>query len=478
MPAIVALLGRPNVGKSTLFNRLVGRRQAIVDDTPGVTRDRLEGNGRLLELEFKVLDTAGMEEADPESLSGRLRSQSEAALRSADIGVFIIDAKVGVTDADEALATSLRATGKPLLLVANKAERDGGDLAVADAWRLRLGEPVAISAAHKLGMSDLADALRPLVGVAEPAPEPTTAATEPMAAAGAFDVEIEDGEDEAEALDDAADSAPPAVLQLAVVGRPNAGKSSILNRILGEERLLTGPEPGLTRDAVRLGWTFAGQEFELIDTAGLRRRSRIAPKSLEKVSTSATLEALKFAAVALLVVDATQPFERQDQTIADLVIREGRALVIALNKWDLVDEPQTLLSELRKDLDHLLAQARGVPCLPVSAVTGRGIDTLLTATIQQHERWCKRVSTGELNRWFSAMVDSQPPPMISGRRIKLRYVTQAKGRPPTFALFGNQLPKLPESYLRYLTGGLREAFDFKGVPIRWRLRVGKNPYAD
>ncbi|TVQ29108.1 MAG: ribosome biogenesis GTPase Der [Geminicoccaceae bacterium] len=450
----VAILGRPNVGKSTLFNRLIGRRLAIVDDTPGVTRDRLEGEGRLFDLQFRVIDTAGMEEATDESLPGRLRRSSETALDEADVGVFVIDAKVGVTALDESLADALRERGKPLILVANKAESDGGRLAQSEAWRLRLGEPIPMAAAHAQGLDDLADALRPFVAVEEPAEDTAGEA--------------------ADAVDDA--DAPRGPLRLAVIGRPNAGKSSLVNRLLGSERLLTGPEPGLTRDAVSIGWTFKGQAVELVDTAGLRRRSRIAAGSLEKVSTSATVETVKRCGVALLVLDATQPFERQDQTIADLVLREGRCLVIALNKWDLVDAPKELLKEIHHRLGLELAQAKGVPAVPISALTGRGLDKLMQAIVQQYERWNRRVPTAALNRWFQTAVDANPPPLVKGRRIKLRYVTQAKGRPPTFALFGNQLAELPESYLRYLTGGLRDAFDFQGVPIRWHRRQGKNPY--
>jgi len=452
----VAILGRPNVGKSTLYNRLVERRRAIVDDSPGVTRDRLEGEGRLFDLRFRVIDTAGMDEGAPGSLPARLRAQSEAALDDADVGLFMIDAKAGVTALDESLAAVLREHGKPLILVANKAERDAGALATAEAWRLLLGEPVAVAAAHGRGMDELAEALRPF-----------------LAPAGAEETD-EAPEDEATYDDDGA----PRTLRLAILGRPNVGKSSLINRLLGSERLLTGPEPGLTRDAVHLGWEHGGRRFELVDTAGLRRRTRIDARSLEKVATSATIEALKYAAVGVLVIDATQALERQDQTIADLVVREGRALVLALNKWDLVEEPEPLLREIRYRLQGQLAQVKGVPVVPVSAITGYGVQRLLTTIVHQHDRWATRIGTGELNRWLQAMLDDTPPPMVKGRRIKLRYVTQPKARPPTFALFGNQLDHLPESYLRYLAGGLRERFDFRGVPIRWRLRQGKNPYAD
>ena len=451
MSKTVAILGRPNVGKSTLYNRLVERRRAIVDDTPGVTRDRLEGEGRLFDLRFRVIDTAGMDEGAPGSLPARLRAQSEAALDDADVGLFVIDAKAGVTALDETLAAVLREHGKPLILLANKAESDAGALALAEAWRLTLGEPVPVAAAHGQGMDELAEALRPFLA-------PTA--------------------DEEEPEPDAEAAAAGGPLRLAVLGRPNVGKSSLINRLLGSERLLTGPEPGLTRDAVHLGWEHGGRRFELVDTAGLRRRTRIDARSLEKVATSATIEALKYAAVGVLVIDATQPLERQEQTIADLVVREGRALVLALNKWDLVDEPEPLLKEIRWRLEAELAQVKGVPAVPVSAVTGSGVKRLLATLVRQHDRWATRVGTGELNRWLQAMLEHTPPPMVKGRRIKLRYITQPKARPPTFALFGNQLDHLPESYLRYLAGGLRERFDFQGVPIRWRLRQGTNPYAD
>jgi GTP-binding protein len=450
----VAILGRPNVGKSTLYNRLVERRRAIVDDTPGVTRDRLEGDGRLFDLSFRIIDTAGMDEGAPGSLPARLRAQSEAALDDADIGLFVIDAKAGVTALDESLATTLRDRGKPLILVANKAERDAGALALAEAWRLVLGEPVAIAAAHGQGMDELAEALRPLLATGE---------------------DEADAEELADAGEDEVASGP---LRLAVVGRPNVGKSSLINRLIGHERLLTGPEPGLTRDAVHLGWEHAGRRIELVDTAGLRRRTRIDARSLEKVATSSTIEALKFAHVAVLVIDATQPLERQDQTIAALVVREGRALVLALNKWDLVEEPEPLLKAIRYRLEGELAQVKGVPAVPISALTGTGLGRLSATVVRQYERWSRRVGTGELNRWLHTMLEATPPPMVKGRRVKLRYVTQPKGRPPTFALFGNQLDHLPESYLRYLAAGLRERFDFQGVPIRWRLRQGTNPYAE
>ncbi len=445
MTPTVAILGRPNVGKSTLYNRLVGRRSAIVDDTPGVTRDRLSGDAQLFDLSFRAIDTAGMDEGTPGSLAARLTAQSEAALDEADVGLLVIDAKVGITALDERLAQALSRRGKPLLLVANKAESDGGTLAAAEAWRLRLGEPIALSAAHNRGLDDLAEALRPFV-------------------TAVYDAEVD-----SEPADD--------ILRLAVVGRPNAGKSSLVNRLVGSERLLTGPEPGLTRDAVHLRWSYHDRTFELVDTAGLRKRARIEARSLEKASTSSTIEALKRAAVIVLVVDATQALERQDQTIADLVYREGRALVIALNKWDLVDEPRTLLDDIRARLPVEFAQVKGVPAVPVSALTGTGLAPLMTAVARQYERWCLRVGTGELNRWLQTMLDHHPPPLVKGRRIKLRYVTQTKGRPPTFAVFGNQLDALPEHYVRYLTGGLRDAFDFQGVPIRWKLRSGKNPYA-
>ena len=446
LPA-VAILGRPNVGKSTLFNRLVGRRQAIVDDTPGVTRDRIEGVCRLGPSEFRVIDTAGLDDGDADSLAGRLRAQSMLGLDEAVVGVFVVDARGGVTAADRELADELRRQQKPIILVANKCEGRVAEAQLAEAWALGLGEPLPVSAEHGDGIPDLLEALRP--HLAAPATEP-----------------------EAEAEP----AAKP--LRLAVVGRPNAGKSSLINRLLDQERLLTGPEPGLTRDSVALRLSYQGREIELVDTAGLRRKAKVAAK-LEKMSTSATLRALKFAEVVVLVVDATAPLERQELTIARLVVQEGRALVLVLNKWDLVDDPNAVMGEIRHILATQLADVRGVPCVPLSALTGRNVDRLLPAVVAAHARWDKRVPTAALNRWLGAALEQHPPPLAQGRRVKIRYATQTTARPPTFVLFANKSAEyLPDSYLRYLAAGLRETFDLDGVPIRFHVRHGENPYAD
>ena len=446
----VAILGRPNVGKSTLFNRLVGRRQAIVDDLPGVTRDRIEGVCRLGPDEFRVIDTAGLEAGSPESLPGRLRRQAMLGLAEADIGLLVVDARNGLTPADHEIAQELRRLDKPVLLLANKCEGRLAESQAAEAWALGLGEPMPISAEHGDGIPDLLLALRPLLPE-QPAVE-TSESVEPEEAA-------------------------PRPLRLAVIGRPNAGKSSLINRLIDDDRLLTGPEPGLTRDSITLRLSWQGREIELVDTAGLRRKAKVAEK-LEKLSTSATLRTLKFAEVVALVVDATAPLERQDLTIARLVVQEGRALVIVLNKWDLIADPQAVLTAIRDTLRTQLADVRGVPCVPLSALTGRGVDKLLPAVVAAHRRWDSRVSTGALNRWLATALEQHPPPLAQGRRVKIRYATQTTARPPTFVLFANKpADALPDSYLRYLAAGLREAFDLAGVPIRFHVRHGENPYS-
>jgi GTP-binding protein len=447
----VAILGRPNVGKSTLFNRLVGRRQAIVDDTPGVTRDRIEGVCRLGPTEFRVIDTAGLETGAPETLAGRLRSQSMLGLDEANVGLLVIDARGGITAADRDLADELRRQKKPVILIANKCEGRLAEAQLAEAWSLGLGEPLPVSAEHGDGIPDLLLAVAPYLT----APEPTDVA--------------------AEAVADDAESAKP--LRLAVIGRPNAGKSSLINRLIAQDRLLIGPEPGLTRDSVTLRLNYQGRPIELVDTAGLRRKAKVAAK-LEKLSTSATLQALKFAEVVALVVDATAPLERQDLTIARLVVQEGRALVIVLNKWDLVEDPNAAMTEIRHTLATQLADVRGVPCVPLSALTGRNVDRLLPAVVAAHARWDRRVPTAALNRWLGAALEQHPPPLAQGRRVKIRYATQSTARPPTFILFANKSAEhLPDSYLRYLAAGLRESFDLEGVPIRFHVRHGENPYA-
>jgi GTP-binding protein len=454
----VAILGRANVGKSTLFNRLVGRRQAIVDDLPGVTRDRIEGVCRLGPDEFKVIDTAGLEAGSAESLAGRLRRQAMQGLAEADVGLFVIDARLGITPADQEIAEELRRQKKPVLLVANKCEGRLAESQAAEAWTLGLGEPLPVSSEHGDGIPDLLLALRPLLakqGQRSPA-ETGAEAGEPAA-----DAEAEPGRP----------------LRLAVIGRPNAGKSSLINRLIDEDRLLTGPEPGLTRDSITLRLSWRGREIELVDTAGLRRKAKVAEK-LEKLSTSATLRTLKFAEVVALIVDATMPLERQNLTIARLVVQEGRALVVVLNKWDLVPDPSAALAAIRDTLTTQLADVRGVPLVTLSSLTGRGVDNLVPAVVEAHRRWESRVPTGALNRWLATVLEQHPPPLAQGRRVKIRYATQTTARPPTFVLFANKPAEaLPDSYLRYLAAGLRDTFDLAGVPIRFHVRHGDNPYA-
>ena len=473
----VAILGRPNVGKSTLFNRLVGRRQAIVDPTPGVTRDRLEGKGNLAGLEFRVIDTAGIE--DPErddDLKDRLRRQTMAGLAEADVGLFMVDARAGLTAADRDIADLLRRQReKPILVLANKAEGATAMMQAQEAWGLGLGMPIPVSAREGDGFADLFAALLPIIEAPEDEPAAPDEAVDVSETVGSDAIEAPDDADglEAESADD--DDRP---MRLAIVGRPNVGKSSLVNRLVKEERLLTGPEPGLTRDAVRVGWEWKGRRVELVDTAGLRRRAKI-ELELEKLSTGATIHALKMAEVVVLVVDATQAMERQDLTIARLIVKEGRALVLAVNKWDLIEEPQAALAEIRRLIGYQLADVQGVEIVTLSALTGRGLDRLLPAVVAAHERWSRRVSTGAMNRALAAALERHTPPLANGRRIKIRYGTQTTARPPTFVLFTNQpADEMPESYVRYLVGAFRESFDLAGVPIRVHLRQGKNPYAD
>ncbi len=460
MSAKVAIVGRPNVGKSTLFNRLVGQKLALVDDQPGVTRDRREGEAKLGDLAFTVVDTAGLEEGDPASLAGRMRAQTEAALSDCDVVLFVIDARAGVTAADRHFAQLLRRVDKPIVLIANKAENAAGRAGATEAYELGMGDPIPLSAEHGEGTSDLYEALRDLL----PAPAP----------------ELEEGEEAQPELDEEEDGPPvdpTKPLRIAVLGRPNAGKSTLLNRILGEDRLLTGPEPGLTRDSIGLSARWRDRELKLFDTAGVRRKSRVVEK-LEKLAVADTLRAVRFAEVVVLLLDATIPFEKQDLALADLAEREGRAVVIGLNKWDLVENKSLAAQELRAEADRLLPQMRGVRVIPLSGLTGAHVDRLMEAVIQTHEVWNKRISTGRLNRWLAPVVDSTPPPAVAGRRVKIRYMTQPKSRPPFFILFGNQVDAIPESYKRYLVNGLRETFGFLGVPIRISLRGGgENPYA-
>ncbi len=453
MSFTIAIIGRPNVGKSTLFNRLVGQKLALVDDEPGVTRDRREGEARLGDLEFTVIDTAGLDEGARGSLTARMQEQTEAAIASADALMFVIDARAGLTPNDRSFADFARRADKPVVLVANKSEGKHGEAGAMEAWALGLGEPVQISAEHGEGLSDLYDSLRELM------PEP------------AAEVEENDDDDAITSEDDL--SKRP--IRVAIVGRPNAGKSTLINHLLGEERLLTSPDAGTTRDAISVEINWQGREFRVFDTAGLRRRSRIEQK-LEKLSVADALRAVRFAEVVVLMMDAQNRFEEQDLRIADLIEREGRALVIAVNKWDLV-EGKSKVAALRTDVDHLLPQVRGAPVVAVSGLRGEGIDRLMAAIEQAWAVWNRRVPTAALNRWFEQAVDANPPPAVSGRRLKLNYVTQTKARPPSFVVFCSRADAVPESYLRYLVNSLRGFFDLPGTPVRITLREKANPFA-
>jgi GTP-binding protein len=477
---IVAIVGRPNVGKSTLWNRLVGRKLALVDDRPGVTRDRREGEARLGDLLFTVIDTAGLEEADQASLTGRMRQQTKAAIEASDVVLMLIDARAGILPADRDIASLVRRSGKKVVLIANKAESRHGEQEAYSGFALGLGDPIAFSAEHGLGLGDLHEALSKLLpAVSEETELDAEEPRQPSRRSQRRDhvaQETAPPSDELGADDEAAeaiDTLKP--LRIAIVGRPNAGKSTLINAMLGEERLLTGPEPGITRDAIGLDWIWHDRTFRIFDTAGLRKRARIEDK-LEKLATADGLRAARFAEVVVLMLDATIPFEKQDLTIAALVEREGRALVIAVNKWDLVADQHGLLQHLRADASRLLPQLAGVAVLPVSALAGRGIDAMMEAVLAAHKVWNARIPTAKLNRWLAGVTERHPPPAISGRRIKLRYATQAKARPPHIAIFGNQLDELPASYTRYLVNSLRETFRLPGTPIRLSLRHGENPY--
>jgi GTP-binding protein len=469
MSFTLAIVGRPNVGKSSLFNRLVGKRLALVDDQPGVTRDLREGAGRLGDLRFIVIDSAGLEMADDDSLQGRMRRLTERAVDEADICLFVIDARVGVTAADEYFAEILRRRARHVILAANKAEGRAGEEGAMEAFSLGLGEPLRISAEHGEGMDDLYRVLVPLSDAVEAArPAPVAAET---------DVDLTEAE--AEAGEGADDWRPSAArpLQLAVIGRPNAGKSTLINRIIGEDRLLTGPEAGITRDSISVTTDFMGTPMRIFDTAGMRKRARVTDK-VEKLSVADGLRAVRFAEVVVVLLDVAIPFEQQDLRIADFAESEGRAVVVAANKWDLEDDKPHKLNELRASFEKLLPQLKGAPLVTVSARTGKGLDRLHAAVLKAHDVWNRRVSTAKLNRWLEAMTESHPPPAPGGRRIRLRYMTQVKTRPPAFIVKATHTDKLPDSYQRYLVNGLREDFDMPGTPIRlfFRDQGGDNPY--
>ncbi len=453
----VIIIGRPNVGKSTLFNRLVGKKLALVDDQPGVTRDRRFGDASLLGLDFTIVDTAGWEDEDPSSLPGRMRRQTEASLVGADIALFVIDARAGVTPLDEEIGRYLRTSKVPVILLANKAEGKAGEPGLMEAYSLGFGDPVPFSAEHGQGLGDLFEALLPLIGERQDEAE-------------------EEADEEEEEFD------PKSVLKLAIVGRPNAGKSTLINRFLGEDRLLTGPEAGITRDSIAIDWEWtdpaSGEQLpiRLIDTAGMRKKAQVTDK-LEKLAVADARHAIDFAEVVVLLLDATRGLEHQDLKIASMVLEEGRALIIAINKWDVAEDASALFNGVRSALDEGLAQVRGVPLLAVSARTGKGLDQLISTAFNIRAAWSKRVPTAALNRWFDDALAANPPPAPGGKRIKLRYITQAKTRPPGFVLFGTRLDLLPESYRRYLVNGIRRELGFDAVPIRLTLRSPKNPFA-
>lgn len=459
----VLICGRPNVGKSTLFNRLVGKRLAIVDDTPGVTRDVREGEGKIADLTFTVMDTAGLESATT-GLESRMSQRTEAAIKEADVALFLIDARAGVTPLDEHFASLLRRSKTPVYLVANKCEGRAGAGGLGEAYALGLGDPIPVSAEHGEGMGELYDILKPLVDAqAEAVADHYAAMANEDDLAGLID----DGDPEKK---------PDGPLQLAIVGRPNVGKSTLVNCLLGEDRMLTGPEAGITRDSISSRWKYGDRDIRLVDTAGLRRKARINQK-VETLSASDTLRSINFAQVVALVIDANEGLEKQDLTIARNVIDEGRALILVINKWDAVEDRAKALAGVEDRLMTSLPQVRGIPVVTLSAKTGKGVDGLMKAALGIFDIWNAHISTSRLNRWLEAMLESHPPPLVGGRHIKIRYMTQPKSRPPTFAVFANRADKLPESYVRYLSNGIRETFGLDGIPIRILMRKGKNPYA-
>jgi GTP-binding protein len=473
MNATIAIVGRPNVGKSTLFNRLIGRQHAIVDDQPGVTRDRREGDAALAELRFRVIDTAGLEEASSGSLEDRMRRQTERAIELADVTLMVIDARAGVTPADKFFADQIRRAGAHVVLLANKCEGRAGAAGLAEAWELGLGEPVPISAAHGEGLVDLHDAIiagAAAVGI-DMFADPETDADD------SFDDSDEAPLDEdGNPLEVWQDEQSAQPMRIAVVGRPNMGKSTLINRLLGEERLLTGPEAGITRDSIELPFTWKGRPYKLVDTAGMRRRARISDK-VEQLMVDDALRAIQFAHLCVLLVDATEDIHKQDLAIARLIAEEGRAVVIGANKWDAVRDRQGAATAIDDRLEISLAQLRGVPVVHMSGLHGRGLAKMMAAADEMYGLWNTRIATGRLNRWLEGMLEAHPPPLVEGRRLRIRYMTQIKTRPPTFALFVSRPADLPESYLRYLTTGLRTDFGLWGVPVRMVMRKGDNPYA-
>lgn len=477
---IIAIVGRPNVGKSTLFNRLAGKKLALVHDAPGVTRDRREAAGSVADLSFKMIDTAGLEEeADPDAMGTRMMAQTRQAIGEADLALFLVDARAGVTPADQHFADILRRSGRPVVLVANKCEGRAGETGLYDAYSLGLGDPVAISAEHGEGLADLYDALRDAVDAKERAAAAADATGDDVEQAMS-DPALTSVDGMAPETDEEARSRP---LALAIAGRPNAGKSTLFNKLLGEDRVITGPEPGLTRDSITIAWSYKDRPVRLVDTAGLRRRAKV-NDDLEKLSVTDTQRAIQYADVVILMIDATTVgefgagVEKQDLTIAREVEAEGRALVVAVNKWDLVDDRARVRAAVEESLSESLSQLRGVPIVFISALEGTYLDRLLDKVLEVEERWSRRISTSPLNRWLAEAVEQHTPPLVNGRYLKLRYMTQIKSRPPSFVIFVSRPDALPDSYIRYLANGLREAFDFNGVPLRLSLRKGNNPYAN
>lgn len=501
MPLKIAIVGRPNVGKSTLFNRLAGKQLALVDDQPGVTRDRKEAEGRLADLPLILIDTAGYEDVNDGSLESRMREQTEIAIREAELALFLIDARVGVTAMDERFAQVLRRADMPIVLAANKAEGRAGEAGLLEAWNLGLGEPVGLSGAHGEGMAELYSAFREAIGeeafelaLQEAVDEEQDSfnhgildqlegldVDDPYLNESKLSAALEragiDDDVEEQAIEDAKAETKTRPIRLAIVGRPNAGKSTLINQLVGEDRMLTGPEAGITRDSVTLRWTWEGREVRLVDTAGLRRKSKVQER-LERMSTGETVRSLKYADVVALIMDPEDSFEKQDLQIADLAIREGRAVVFVISKWDTIKNHGMAMKELERRLKEHLPQARGAALVTLSGLTGKRVERLMPAVAKAYDDWCARVKTGDLNRWLRYMIERNPPPSVQGKRIKPRYMAQIKARPPTFVLIASRGDQMPEQYKRYLVNGLREAFELPGIPLRLHVKQGANPYAD